>query len=85
MACFNTRYRKYLNPDNPAGDVDVMLSAYLNYPGSPRFQQLSAIVNALVNGSSESVDDPSEMKVDKSLQLKYSEVIYHYLNLCYRF
>lgn len=74
MACFNTGYRKYLNPDNPAGNVDTMLLAYLNYPGSPRFQQLSAIVNALVNGSPESVNDPSDMNVGKSLQMEYSEV-----------
>lgn len=45
MACYNTGYRKYLNPENPAQNVDIMLSAYFNYPGPPRFQQLSAIVN----------------------------------------
>ncbi len=86
-ACFNTGYRKYLNPKNPSNDVEAMLSAYLNYPGSPRFQQLSAIVNALVNRSPESVDNPAEMNVGESLQIEYAEVkglfntIYSDLNL----
>lgn len=74
MACFNTGYRKYLNLKNPSGDVEAMLSGYLNYPGSPRFQQLSAIVNALVTGSPESVDNPAEMNVSESLKKEYSEV-----------
>ncbi len=74
MACYKTSFRKYLNPKNPSGDIEDMLSAYLNYPGSPRFQQLSAIVNALVNGSPESVNNPAEMNVGESLQMEYSEV-----------
>jgi phosphoglycolate phosphatase-like HAD superfamily hydrolase len=71
MACFNTGYRKFLNPDNPARDVETMLSAYLNYPGSPRFQQLSAIVNSLINGNPESVNEIEELNVDDSLKLEY--------------
>lgn len=73
-ACFNTGYRKYLNPDNPARDVETMLSAYLNYPGSPRFQQLSAIVNALINGIPYSVDKTENLNVDESLILEYPKV-----------
>ena len=66
MACFHTRYRRYINPDDPSHDVDSMLSAYVKYPGSPRFQQLSAIVKALVNGNLASAD--------KSLQREYPKV-----------
>lgn len=75
MACFYTGYRRYINPDDPSHDVDSMLSAYINYPGSPRFQQLSAIVNALVNGCHESVDKSLEMEYPKVKELynnKYS-------------
>ena len=51
-----------------------MLSAYLNYPGSPRFQQLSAIVNSLINGNPESVNEIKELNVDDSLKLEYPKV-----------
>ncbi len=66
MACFLTGYQRYINPDDPSRDVDRMLSAYVNYPGSPRFQQLSAIVETLVNESHESVDS--------SVRKEYPEV-----------
>ncbi len=65
-ACLHTGYRWYIHPDDPSHDVDSMLSAYVNYPGAPRFQQLSAIVQALVNSSHESVSD--------SLQGEYPKV-----------
>jgi len=74
MACYKTGYRKYLNPDNPARDVDTMLSAYLNYPGSPRFQQLSAIVNSLINRIPDSVNETHELNVDKTLEIEYPKV-----------
>lgn len=74
MACYNTGYRKYLNPDNPTQNVDISLSAYFNYPGSPRFQQLSAIVNALVNGIPLSVENPADLKVNTNLQAEYPKV-----------
>jgi phosphoglycolate phosphatase-like HAD superfamily hydrolase len=74
MACFNTGYRIYLNPDNPARDVETMLSAYLNYPGSPRFQQLSAIVNALINGNPDSVIEIEDLNIDITLKMEYPKV-----------
>jgi len=74
MACYNTGYRKYLNPDNPAQNIDIMVTAYFNYPGSPRFQQLSSIVNALVNGIPWSVKNPADLKVDTNLQAEYPKV-----------
>ncbi len=47
----------YLHPTEPEADVRRMLSAYINYPGAPRFQQLSATVNSLVNDRPEAFDE----------------------------
>lgn len=47
----------YLNQAEPEEDVRKMLAAYVKYPGAPRFQQLSAVVNSLVNADPSALDE----------------------------
>jgi len=75
MACYETGFRVYLNPGDLSHDVDQMIAAYVQYPGSPRFQQLSAIVNSLVNGRPESVETPADLDIGKPLQMEYPKVM----------
>lgn len=49
VACRENGFEKFLRPRQLRSDVYQMTRAYIRYPGSPRFQQLAAIVNALVN------------------------------------
>jgi len=47
----------YLHPEDIKTDIDRMLAAYILYPGAPRFQQLSALSNSLINQEADSVDE----------------------------
>jgi len=49
IACREQGLAEFLHPGRLPLDAGRMLSAYIRYPGAPRFQQLAAIVNALVN------------------------------------
>jgi phosphoglycolate phosphatase-like HAD superfamily hydrolase len=72
VACTEHGYADYLKPADLDRLLPLMVRAYMNYMGSPRFQQLSAIVNALVNGIPFSVAEPAELKVD--VKNRYNEV-----------
>jgi phosphoglycolate phosphatase-like HAD superfamily hydrolase len=74
VACTEHGYADYLNPANLDRALPLMVSAYMNYMGSPRFQQLSALVNALVNGVPFSVNEPAELKVDAAHLAAYEAV-----------
>ena len=51
--------------------VDKMVAAYIRYPGAPRFEQFSAIVNVLVNGTAKSVDAFEGLRLDESYRAEY--------------
>jgi hypothetical protein len=57
VSCYENKFREFLQSDNIKSDVFHMSRAYMHYPGAPRFQQLAAIVNALVNRCYKSVDN----------------------------
>lgn len=60
---------RYLHRENPALDVAKMLAAYIQYPGAPRFQQLSAMANSLISGNTSAVEEqdldffPEDVKI----------------------
>ena len=74
VACFECGYAEYLHPDELEVDVERMLAAYQRYPGAPRFEQLSAVVNGLLNATYEAVDDPAALGVSAELQRRYPEL-----------
>ncbi len=81
LACYACGFRKYLHPENPEKDTERMLRAYLRYPGAPRFKQLAAIVNCLVNDIPEAVADATSLGISKELQAEYTEVRERYNSL----
>lgn len=70
-ACAEGPYRRFLHPDDPGLDVERVLQALLDYPGAPRFQQLSAMANALIHGRPEAVEDPSDLDVPPDVLAAY--------------
>jgi phosphoglycolate phosphatase-like HAD superfamily hydrolase len=56
VACHENGFESFLHPRRLTSDVFQMCRAYVRYPGAPRFQQLAAIVNALVNRRYDAVD-----------------------------
>lgn len=71
VACWDTRFRMFLHPENPEIDLDKMIKGLVNYPGAPRFQQLSAIVSCIVRNVHEAVKDPAELGIDSEMQKEY--------------
>lgn len=59
VACAENGFGAFLQPGKLRSDVFHMARAFARYPGSPRFQQLAAVVNALVNRR---YDAPAEFK-----------------------
>ncbi len=74
VACAEHGFSDYVKPGDLERNLPLMVRAYMNYMGSPRFQQLSAIVNALVNGIPFSVEDPNDLKVDAAHLVSYEAV-----------
>ncbi len=71
-ACRRTAFRQFLS----AGSDDLtgrMVGAYIHYPGSPRFEQFSAIVNALVKGKNVSVPAFEGFGLDASFRAEYEK------------
>ncbi|MCK5845702.1 MAG: hypothetical protein KAG97_13395, partial [Victivallales bacterium] len=74
VACREDGLETFTHPDSLDTDVQEMLTAYIRYPGSPRFEQLSAIVNALVNGKYDSVASSGELGLPVELEMSYDSV-----------
>jgi phosphoglycolate phosphatase-like HAD superfamily hydrolase len=81
VACRKCGFEQFIHPLDISGDVDLMLSAYIRYPGSPRFEQLSAIINSLINHKTNSVNTPSKLNINQGLRDKYKQVKDYYNNL----
>ena len=60
--------------DDLAGEVDRIVTAYLRYPGAPRFQQLAAIVNSLVNNEPTAFDDVAVLGAGEEVAESYGKV-----------
>jgi|GEM_PF-698781 phosphoglycolate phosphatase-like HAD superfamily hydrolase len=73
-ACKEYGFDRFLHPENLAIDTSRMLRAYIRYPGSPRFQQLSALVNALINQKYESISAFEELGVPENLRSSYESI-----------
>ncbi|MBT3273759.1 MAG: HAD family hydrolase [Spirochaetales bacterium] len=73
-ACLSHGFKTFLHPDDPGSDVEKMLKAYAGYPGAPRFEQLSAVINALVNDRYEAVADPADLGLDRELSACYEPI-----------
>ncbi|MGC9065553.1 MAG: HAD family hydrolase [Candidatus Ratteibacteria bacterium] len=78
VACYDTGFRKFLHPDHPELDMSKMLKGLVNYPGAPRFQQLSAIVSSIVRDIPEAVADPYHLGIDGSLVNEYQKLQQRY-------
>ncbi len=74
VACMDTGFRIFLHPDNPEMDLEKMIEGLINYPGAPRFQQLSAIVSCIVRDVPEAVKEPAELGIDENLQNEYQKL-----------
>ena len=78
VACWDTDFRKFLHPEHLHLDISRMLKALVNYPGAPRFQQLSAIVSAIVRDIPEAFADVCELGIDETLVKKYQKLQQRY-------
>lgn len=74
VVCYHHGYRQFLHPDDPIPDIERMLAAYCLYPGAPRFEQLSAVVNAAVTGRTHAISDPGELNLETGLAARYEEI-----------
>jgi len=74
VSCWETCFKKFLHPENPEIDLEKMLKGLKNYPGAPRFQQLSAIISCLVRDKPEAVQSPAELGIDSHLQQQYKKL-----------
>ena len=48
---------EYLHPASLEIDIARMVAAYLEYPGAPRFQQLSALTNSLIHNDTRALEE----------------------------
>ncbi len=71
-ACRHTGLNRFLAAGADAL-VARMVNAYIHYPGSPRFEQFSAIVNALVNDRPTSVASFNDFGLGKEYREAYAE------------
>ena len=71
VACAATGFRRFLHPGDPGGDVERLLRGVLRYPGAPRFQQLTALVNSLVHDRPVAVEAPAGLEVPPELAAEY--------------
>ncbi len=81
VACFSHGFKAFLHPNDPGSDVEKMIKAYAGYPGAPRFEQMSAVINALVNDRYEAVADPADMGLDHELSACYEPIKREYNTL----
>jgi phosphoglycolate phosphatase-like HAD superfamily hydrolase len=73
-ACAATGFRRFLHPDAPGADVERLLRGVEPYPGAPRFQQLSALLNSLLHDRPEAVEAPAGLGLDPALADQYESV-----------
>lgn len=64
----------YLHYEDIRLDIDRMLTAYINYPGAPRFQQLSALVNSLINQIPYSIEEHDLSPLPEDVQQLYPKI-----------
>ncbi len=81
VACYECGFRGFLHPDKIDVDMDRIVRAFVLYPGAPRFQQLAAIVNSLINDRQRAAEDPAELGINKELEQRYSGVRKRYNEL----
>ncbi len=81
VACRENGFQEAVHPDNLSLDLERMTRAYLRYPGAPRFQQLSAIVNCLLNDQPVAVSLPAQLGIRPELQKAYENLSRHYNDL----
>jgi phosphoglycolate phosphatase-like HAD superfamily hydrolase len=74
VACAATDFRRFLHPGDPGCDVERLLRAMRRYPGAPRFQQLTALVNSLVHDRPVAVEAPAGLEVLPELAAEYARV-----------
>jgi len=73
-ACREGGLADLVSPENLERDLDRMARAYMNYMGSPRFQQLAALVNALLTDRPWAVDGPAHLGLDETHRRAYETV-----------
>jgi len=81
VACRENGFEGFLRPGRLKADVWQMRRAYMRYPGAPRFQQLAAIVNALVNRRYDAPDAFEGFGLDESYRPCYERVRARYNEL----
>ena len=64
----------YLHEDDIRTDIDLMLTAYVKYPGAPRFQQLSALANSLIHHIPSSIDEDKLEVLPDEIRERYSQI-----------
>jgi len=74
VACRECGFERFVHPEQLSADVDRLTAAILDHPGVPRFRQLAAMVNSLINNSSEPPPEPSGFGIDTALQVRYAAV-----------
>lgn len=71
-ACRRTRFNVFLTP-GAESLTESMVDAYIRYPGAPRFEQFSALVNALVNKTPKATPSFDGFGLDESYREAYDE------------
>lgn len=71
VACAATEFRRFLHPRDPDRDVERLLRGVLPYPGAPRYQQLAALVNSVINDRPIIVEAPAALGVAPALAAEY--------------
>ena len=77
-ACAECGMADFLQFENILVDVEKMTNAYIRYPGSPRFEQLAAIVNSLINSKFSSVPEFSGFGIAEKYRNSYEQVREYY-------
>jgi len=81
VACQENGFEGFLRPGRLKADVWQMRRAYMRYPGAPRFQQLAAIVNALVNRRYDAPESFEGFGLDERFRQCYERVRARYNEL----
>ena len=81
VACHANGMRAFLHPGRLRSDISQMTRAYIRYPGAPRFQQLAAIVNALINRQYKAIAAFADLHINESYRTCYDRVRKQYNEL----
>lgn len=74
VACHETAFWPFLSALPRAEIIERLRQGIMSYPGAPRFQQLAAMVSAVVTGRAQAFDDPVRLGLDARMVVEYSEV-----------